>query len=119
MLSREGQYAGGCRSDIRVSYGGFNVPVEIKKDAHRDVWSALRSQLIEQYTGDAETSGYGIYVVFWFGRGDLQAPPPHGVRPATPGEMESRLEETLTADESKKIMVMVIDVSPVTSGAAA
>ena len=43
---------------------------------HRDVWSALRSQLIEQYTGDAETSGYGIYVVFWFGRGDLQAPPP-------------------------------------------
>ena len=37
----EGQYAGDRRSDIRVSCRGFNVPVEIKKDAHRDVWSAL------------------------------------------------------------------------------
>ena len=71
----EGQYAGDRRSDIRVACAGFNVPVEIKKDAHRDVWSAIRDQLIKQYTRDAETSGYGIYLVFWFGQGDLQAPP--------------------------------------------
>ena len=106
----EGQYAGDRRSDIRASSMGFNVPVEIKKDAHRDVWSALRSQLIEHYTRDAEASGYGIYLVFWFGNGKLQAPP-HGVRPATPAEMERRLTETLLADETGKIAVMVIDVS--------
>ena len=108
----EGQYAGDRRSDIRVACAGFNVPVEIKKDAHRDVWSAIRDQLIKQYTRDAETSGYGIYLVFWFGQGDLQAPP-HGVRPTTPAELERRLEETLTADEISKIAVIAIDVSPV------
>ena len=86
--------------------------MEIKKDAHRDVWSAIRDQLIKQYTRDAETSGYGIYLVFWFGQGDLQAPP-HGVRPTTPAELERRLEETLTADEISKIAVIAIDVSPV------
>ena len=109
----EGQYAGDRRSDIRVSCDGFNVPVEIKKDAHRDVWSAIRDQLIKHYTLDAETSGYGIYLVFWFGRGDLQAPP-HGVRPTTPAELERRLEETLTGEEARKIAVIVVDVSPVT-----
>ena len=106
---REGQYARDRRSDIRVSCRDFNVPVEIKKDSHRDVWSALQSQLIEQYTRDAETSGYGIYLVFWFGKGDLQAPP-NGVRPATPSEMERRLAETLSAEETG-IAVIVIDVS--------
>ena len=114
----EGQYAGDRRSDIRVSCDGFNVPMEIKKDAHRDVWSAVRDQLIKHYTRDAATSGYGIYLVFWFGRGDLQAPP-HGVRPTTPAELERRLEETLTADETSKITVIAVDVSPVASGAPA
>ena len=109
----EGHYAGDRRSDIRASCTGFNVPVEIKKDAHRDVWSALRSQLVELYTRDSETSGYGIYLVFWFGNGDLQAPP-NGVRPATPAEMERRLTQTLPAEEAAKITVTVIDVSPVT-----
>ena len=80
----EGQYAGDRRSDIRVACAGFNVPVEIKKDSHRDVWNALRSQLIEQYTSDTETSGYGIYLVFWFGQGDLQAPPPRDPVPQRP-----------------------------------
>ena len=109
----EGQYAGDRRSDIRVSCDGFNVPVEIKKDAHRDVWSAIRDQLIKHYTRDAETSGYGIYLVLWFGQDDLQAPP-HGVRPTTPAELERRLEETLTGEEARKIAVIVVDVSPVT-----
>ena len=42
----EGQYAGDKRADIRVSYDDFNVPVEVKKSTHRDLWSAARNQLI-------------------------------------------------------------------------
>ena len=76
----------------------------------------MRNQLIERYTRDPDTSGYGIYLVFWFGQGDLQAPP-HGGRPATPGELELRLSETLAVDETKKIPVMVIDASAVLSRA--
>lgn len=114
----EGQYAGNRRSDIRVSSGGFNVPVELKKGEHRDVWGALRRQLIEQYTRGAGTSGYGIYVVLWFGQRRLQ-PPPTGVRPATPDEMASRLEEALNAAETGRITIVVMDVSPAALGDAA
>ena len=42
----EARYADDKRSDIRVSFDGFNVPVEIKKSCHRDLWSAVRTQLI-------------------------------------------------------------------------
>ena len=47
---KEGPYADDKRSDIRVSCGGFNVPVEIKKSCHRDLWSAIKTQLIAKYT---------------------------------------------------------------------
>ncbi len=111
---REGQYAGNRRSDICVSSGGFNVPVELKKDAHRDVWGALRRQLIGQYVRGAGTFGYGVYVVLWFGQRMVQ-PAPRGARPATPDEMASRLREALKAEETSRITVVVIDVSPVAS----
>ena len=41
----EGQYAGDKRADIRVASGDFEVTVEIKKNRHRDLWSAARHQL--------------------------------------------------------------------------
>ena len=108
----EGQYAGDKRSDIRVAHGGYNVPIEIKKNKHPDLWSAIRRQLIAQYTRDVESSGYGIYLVFWFGEAGMPHPLT-GTRPTTPGELQKRLEETLTADEALKIEVLVVDVSPV------
>ena len=109
----EGQYANDKRADIRVSYGGFHVPVEIKKNTHRDLWSAMRNQLIAQYTNDPGTDGYGIYLVFWFGEmdGHRTPPPPAGNRPADAEELKNRLEATLSADEARKISVCVIDVS--------
>ena len=109
----EGQYANDKRADIRVSYGDFQVPVEIKKNMHRDLWSAPRNQLIAQYTIDPGTDGYGIYLVFWFGKidGYRTPPPPSGTRPANAEELKNRLEATLSPDEARKISVCVIDVS--------
>ena len=106
----EGQYANDKRADIRVSYGNFQVPVEIKKNMHRDLWSAPRNQLIAQYTIDPNTDGYGIYLVFWFGK-DRTQPPPSGTRPTNAEELKKRLEATLSPDEARKISVCVIDVS--------
>ena len=107
----EGQYAGDKRADIRVSYQGFNVPVEIKKSTHRDLWSAARNQLVAKYTSDPATGGYGIYLVFWFGESDCQ-PAPSGPRPSTAEELRQRLQATLTDDEARKISICVVDVSP-------
>ena len=108
----EGHSAGNARSDIRIAYGDCNVPVEIKKSTHRDLWSSIRHQLIGKYTRDVETSGYGIYLVLWFGDGGMP-PPPRGTRPTTPHELQQRLEETLTAAEAFKISIVVLDVRQV------
>ena len=106
----EGQYANDKRADIRVSYEDFQVPVEIKKNMHRDLWSACKNQLIKLYTSAPDTDGYGIYLVFWFGKGHTP-PPPSGTRPANAEELKTRLEATLSPDEARKISVCVIDVS--------
>lgn len=107
----EGRYADDKRSDIRVSFGGFNVPVEIKRSSHRDLWSAIRKQLIPRYTRDPGADGHGIYLVFWFGRERCQTPE-SGRRPRDAAELEGRLRETLSPDEARKISICVVDVSP-------
>ena len=106
----EGRYAADRRADIRASCAAFNVPIEIKKNSHRDLWSALRSQLIGQYTSDSATGGYGIFLVLWFGE-DQTTRPPDGNRPATPDELKRRLEDDLTPDEARKVTVVVMDVT--------
>ena len=109
----EGRYANDKRADIRLSCAGFNIPVEIKRSCHRDLWSAARSQLIALYTVDPETQGYGIYLVLWFGDTvDCRpTPPAMGSPVATSLELEDRLLSTLSTDERRKIQIRVIDVS--------
>ena len=106
----EGRYAADNRADIRASCTGFNVPVEIKKNSHPDLWTTVRRQLIDKHTTDPATSGYGIYLVLWFGAGETKTPP-DGNRPDTPGDLRRRLEQKLTPDEARKISVIVMDVT--------
>ena len=107
---REGQHRNDKRDDIWVSCLDCRVPVEVKRNANRRVWSALRNQLIAQYTSTLGCDGYGIYLVFWFGRKGTP-PPPTGVPPATAEELQQRLQATLTPDEARKISICVVDVS--------
>ncbi len=120
-VQREGQYANNKRSDIRITYHNFHVPVEIKRNSHRAVWRAMRDQLIKQYTRDPETDGHGIYLVFWFGKHGKKEtpPPPPGTRPANAEDMKEKLEATLSKDQARKISVHVIDVSRPEGSAAA
>ncbi len=106
----EGRYADDNRADIHVTYSDFNVPVEIKKSTHRDLWRAIREQLITKYTRDPGADGYGIYLVFWFGAEGCQMPL-SGKRPSNVHELQERLLDTLSADEKFKIAICVIDVS--------
>lgn len=107
----EGQYANDRRSDIRVASGeAFNVPVEIKKNEHRDLWRAMHDQLIERYASDPNTGGYGIYLVFWFGPEFTRTPPPDGRYPETAFDLKDRLEETLSEAQKRRITVSVVDV---------
>ena len=108
----EGVYAEDKRSDIRVSFGGFNVPVEIKRSCHRDVWTAVRSQLIAKYTRDPGAEGYGIYLVLWFGDTDKCRPTKlESWTPQTAEDVRLRIEQSLDDAERRLISVCVLDVS--------
>ena len=103
-------HAHDTRADLRAVSDDSHVPVEIKKDSHPDLWSAIHDQLITKYTH----GGYGIYLVLWFGR-DIK-PSPQGRKPRSPQELEAWLEGSLTIPERRKISVCVIDVSGKLSG---
>lgn len=108
---KEGYYAEDKRADIRLSFGGaqgFNVPIEIKKDNHSDLWRAIHEQLIERYTRDPGAAGFGIYLVFWFGGNDMPLPQ-EGKKPRSAAELEERLRQTLSVEESRRVRVCVID----------
>ena len=106
----EGRYVDEKRSDIRVSFGGFNVPIEVKKSNQRGLWRALRHQLIAKYTGDPGAAGYGIYLVLWFGSQHCQNPEA-GVRPRSGLDLAERLRGTLSEEEARLVSICVIDVA--------
>ena len=106
----EGRYADDKRADIRLCFEDFNVPVEIKKNEHPDLWSAIKTQLIAKYTRDPGAAGHGIYLVFWFGKAHTRFHP-SGRRPETPDELQKQLKATLSEEETLRISVRVINVS--------
>ncbi|MDE0496040.1 MAG: hypothetical protein OXH86_01685 [Acidimicrobiaceae bacterium] len=109
----ERQYAADRRADISVSFRDFNVPVEIKKNTHPDLWTAIEDQLIANYMTDPGTDGHGIYVVLWFGPAieGYRHHPSDGDHPQTPDELESRLRESLSYEQRRKISVVVLDLT--------
>ena len=105
QVEPEGHQANDARADIVVTYNDLQVPVEVKRNQHRDLWSAPKDQLIAKYAPD----GPGIYLVFWFGSNTTQ-PSPTGTKPRNPGELEERLAVQLTPEERRRIHIVAIDV---------
>ncbi len=109
---QETVFAEDNRSDISVSLAGFNVPVEIKRSCHRDVWTAVRSQLIAKYTRDPGAAGYGIYVVFWFGDTEKCRPTKcGGWTPEKAEDVRLMIQQSLDDREGRLISVCVVDVA--------
>ncbi len=108
----EGHHAEDARSDIiTMFHGDYAVPVEIKKTDSRDLWSAIKDQLIAKYVRDPRSGGYGIYLVLWFGREHLKSAPPVGSRPDSPEMLRRLLEDVLEPAQRRTITIVVVDVS--------
>ena len=121
----EADYVHDKRADIQISYRNeFKLPIEVKGYWHEDLWTALHTQLIAQYTAAPLAGGFGIYLILWFGR-EGSVPLGKGgeklaqlcmrnesrKKPASPEELQQRLEAQLDATERGRVFVRVIDVS--------
>ena len=104
------------RGDMVVlTPNGLRLPVEVKQDTHRDLWSAARDQLARLYARDPGTQGYGVYLVFYFGpgRGSGITPHPGGALLAdSPEELKRALDASVPAEHRDRITCAIIDVSP-------
>ncbi len=109
----EGHCAEDKRADIRVVYRNHGIPIEVKRNSHRQLWSSIETQLIAKYTRDPGSSGFGIYLVLWFGAEHTRVVPPcgHHSKPSNPAELKRCLEEVLTDEQRRMISVVVVDVS--------
>jgi len=108
----EKDHANDKRADISLSYRNeFELPIEIKGEWHKLLWSALRTQLIGQYAIAPRADGYGIYLVLWFGGEGVPRATDGGKKPRSPEELRTRLEAQLDPVERQHIFVRVLDVS--------
>jgi len=104
----------GKRADIIISLPGIKIPIEIKRDYHRDVWSALNEQLDQLYTTNPDAAGYGIYLVFWFGASRPNAiprPAKDTPPPVNAAIMEDILNKSVPMVKRGRLSAIVIDVS--------
>jgi hypothetical protein len=108
----EFDYINDKRADIRVSYRNtIIVPIEIKGEWHPELWRAVQSQLIPQYTKQEETDGFGIYLVIWIGGAEQPTARDNGRRPTSPLDLESRLNNHLPKTDQQRIAVRVLNVT--------
>lgn len=111
-LEKEGQATQDTRADMRAEFmqPGYRlvVPIEIKKEDHRAVWSAWRTQL-HSYALDPASDGTGIYLVLWFG--DKATATPEGIRPSTPQQLRELLSAMIPEKDRCRIHVVVLDLS--------
>jgi hypothetical protein len=108
----EFDYVADKRADIRISYRNTIVlPIEIKGEWHSELWTAVQSQLIPQYTRLAETDGYGIYLVLWVGGSEQKKARDGGKKPVSPSELESRLSACIPKESQRQIAIRVIDIT--------
>ena len=106
----EARHAGNTRSDVRVSYNGFALPIEIKREGHPGLWNAVSEQLVPKYTTLPAAVGHGIYLILWFG-GHTIRKGPSGQTPTTPEELRQALEEMVARDDMSMVEVRILDVT--------
>lgn len=96
---------------LLLSYLGQNVPIEAKRHYNPELWTAPNTQL-RGYASDEGATGYGVYLVFWFGTEFPVPRHPAGLAaPQSAEELEAMLIADLPPDMAKTTAVVVLDVS--------
>jgi len=109
----EAYLADAKRSDILCVLGDMVIPIEIKGQWHRDVWTAADRQLDRLYTNDHRAER-GIYLVLWFGTAATKppkAPPGEMPRPRSGAELRDALASLSTSTGDGRTAIIVLDLT--------
>lgn len=107
----EALYADEKRADIAIYCRGMKLPIEIKRDDHKQVWTAAENQLKKQYARDPASEGNGVFLVIWFDGKFNKKPPTSIKRPENAAGMKEALDFLVPEASSGLIDVVVIDAS--------
>ena len=118
-VTPEHQHGAQNQSDIalRVQTAGSQhmlLPIEVKGDWHKDLWTASHEQLAKKYASDPQCHGKGIYLVLWLGANRGKAA--RAQHPNQPARTATELQEQLQQKTDSKSMgmdirVFVLDIS--------
>lgn len=110
LASAEGHLADDKRCDIECTLSKIMVPIELKGQWHKDLWTAADRQLDLLYTNDWRAER-GIYVVLWFGHDSSKKPrkPPSGISPPKTAEglREALVAQSATTREGRTEIVVL------------
>ena len=112
----EGHLAQNKRADIACTVGGLMLPIEVKGQWHRELWSAAEGQLAPRYATDWRAGGRGIYLVLWFGpgagKGRIPKAPSRGTpKPASAADLRNALVDVMPLALRERIAVVVLDLT--------
>jgi hypothetical protein len=109
----EAYLADAKRSDILCVLSEMVIPIEIKGQWHRDVWTAADRQLDLLYTNDHRAER-GIYLVLWFGTAATKppkAPPGDRPRPQSAEELRDALVSLSASTGDGRTEIIVLDLT--------
>ncbi|MCR9057380.1 MAG: hypothetical protein NXI02_08600 [Rhodobacteraceae bacterium] len=113
QASPEGHLADDKRCDIECMLPGIMVPIELKGQWHKDLWTSADRQLDLLYTNDWRAER-GIYVVLWFGHVASKKPcrPPAGVDPPMTAEaLRKALAAQSATTREGRTEIVVLDLT--------
>jgi hypothetical protein len=102
--------------DITCATLDARLPIEIKGQWHRTLWTAADDQLDRFYTPDHRAGGFGIYLVLWFGKQTdrhfvMKSPGAGITAPSSAQEMAEMIQERSLSFAQGRVKVVVLDLS--------
>ncbi|MGE8160358.1 NACHT domain-containing protein [Paraburkholderia sp. NPDC080076] len=113
QIEKESLAAAEKRADMQATIfaqsGRRILPVEIKKDNHKELWYAWRDQLEPRYMRNPSAEGVGVFVILWFGHKTKVGP--DGRKPKSAQQLAEMMSALIPAEYVGHIVGLVVDLS--------